>query len=179
MEIKVLKCPECKANLEIKDKQDLCYCQYCGCQIVVDSEKETTINKNINITYSDETSIASQKFEYEKEKQDTKIGLIFGLGIPLLIILSVIIYFSVNTAVSKSQGKVSVGNYQDLVGENFKTVKAHFESAGFDNIELIDLNDSNFFQKDGEVETISIQGDTKFESVDYFSTDSKVVITYH
>ncbi len=46
MKLKVLKCPECRANLEIEEGRTSCFCQYCGCKIILDDEKqETTINK--------------------------------------------------------------------------------------------------------------------------------------
>ncbi len=183
MKLKVLKCPECRANLEVEDSRTSCYCQYCGCKIVFDDETKT-ININKHITqkkrYYDEAKITAAKLEDEKDKRDTKIGLIAGFGIPLAIILSIVLYFSINAGISKSQGKVSVGYYKDLVGQDYKTVVAHFESAGFENIELIDLNDSGvLFWNDGKVEQISISGNTTFESVNYFSTNSKVVISYH
>ena len=51
MKLKVLKCPECRANLEIEDDRTSCYCQYCGCKIILDSEKqEYTYNKNVNVS---------------------------------------------------------------------------------------------------------------------------------
>lgn len=50
MKIRALKCPECGANLTIEKNRPFCFCQYCGCKIILDDEKrETTINKNINI----------------------------------------------------------------------------------------------------------------------------------
>lgn len=50
MKLKVLKCPECRANKEIEEGRTSCFCSYCGCKIIIDDEKsETTINKNINI----------------------------------------------------------------------------------------------------------------------------------
>lgn len=47
-----MKCPECRANLEKKDREYF-FCEYCGCKIVLDDEKqEININKNINSTKS-------------------------------------------------------------------------------------------------------------------------------
>ena len=67
-----------------------------------------------------------------------------------------------------------------MVGEDYKTVEAHFESAGFTNIELIDLNDSGVtFWNNEKVESISVGGNTRFNSSDYFQPDTKVVISYH
>ena len=78
------------------------------------------------------------------------------------------------------QEHLKVGYYKDLVGEDYKTVEAHFKAAGFTNIELIDLNDAGIaFWNEGKVETISVGGDTSFDSYDYFDPNTKVVISYH
>ena len=67
-----------------------------------------------------------------------------------------------------------------MIGQSYETVVAHFEAAGFTDIELIDLNDSGIaFWNNGKVEMISVGGDTDFETIDWFSPDTKVVISYH
>ena len=79
-----------------------------------------------------------------------------------------------------SEGKINAGDYRDLIGQDYKTVKAHFEAAGFTNIELIDLDDAGLaLWKNEKVEIISIGGDTSFDSTDFFEPDTKVVISYH
>lgn len=79
-----------------------------------------------------------------------------------------------------SAGKISAGYCSDLIDEDYKTVKAHFESAGFTNIKLIDLDDAGLaIWKKGKVKTISIGGNNSFASDDYFDPDTKVVISYH
>lgn len=94
MQLCVLKCPECGANLEIEEGRTFCYCQYCGCKIMLDDEKEEkTINKNINITknvthtkrYVDEAEIIKATNK-EKENKRSWIALIvcmvIAIGIP-------------------------------------------------------------------------------------------------
>lgn len=189
MKLRVLKCPECRANLEIEEGRTSCYCQYCGCKIILDDEKqEVTINKNINITKNithtnrriDEAKILQEEYEEKKDKRDTAVGLICGLGIPLAIVLAIVLYFSISGGIAKHQGKIQAGSYKDLVGQDYETVVAHFEAAGFENIEAIDLNDSGIaFWTDGEVAAISVGGNTDFESIDWFAPDTKVVISYH
>ena len=186
MKLKVLKCPECRANLEIEDDRTSCYCQYCGCKIILDSEKqEYTYSKNVNVNktihkrYTNDADIIRAKNEASKDSRDFKQFLTL-MGLLLLIPIVVFVGFQINGAVSRHEGKINAGYYKDLIGKDYETVTAHFEAAGFTNIELIDLDDSGLaFWNEGKVDTISVGGDTDFESVDWFYPDTKVVISYH
>lgn len=181
MKLRVLKCPECRANLEVEEDRAFCYCQYCGCKILLEEDKnETTINENIHKRYTDDAAILREINKEKKDKRDTTVGLIAGLGIPLAIILAIVFYFVGGGAIAKSQGKIQAGYYKDLIGQSYETVVAHFEAAGFTDIELIDLDDSGVaFWNNGKVEMISVGGDTDFETMDWFFPDTKVVISYH
>lgn len=169
-------CPSCGANLEanISNETNLIYCHYCGCPLSV--EDSNNIKISINTTITDTAEVIRAKTEEYERKNSLKYFMI--VFIILVAFISVILGFlHYNKKEALQEGKITAGNYSDLVGKDFKTVEAHFEAAGFTNIELIDLNDSLF--KEGEVDTISIGGNTNFESVDYFYPDTKVVISYH
>ena len=100
----------------------------------------------------------------------------YAIGIPFGMMLK----FNIEEKIAQNNGKINAGFYRELIGVNYETVEAHFESAGFTNIELIDLDDSGIaFWKDGKVETISVGGNTSFDSIDWYDPDTKVVISYH
>ena len=180
MKIKSLNCPECGASIEIDKSRDVCFCSYCGCKITVDEDKKE-INVNINKTTRniDETEIMKVKSE-AKENRKTLL-LIFSCIFIFICLLSIpFIKSCVDKQNALEQGKVSVGRYSELEGQDYKSVIAHFEAIGFTNIELIDLNDSGIlFWNDGKVVQVSIAGNTRFKKSDYFSKDSKIVITFH
>ena len=188
MNLHVLKCPECNSNLEIEEGCTSCYCRFCGCKIILsDDTKGATFNKSIHIIkdisyttrHIDEANVIRAKSEASKDSRDFK-QLIILLGIMLLIPVAMLLGLTLNKFIADSEGKINAGYYRDLIGEDYESVAAHFEAAGFTNIELIDLEDSGIaFWTNGKVEMISIGGNTDFETTDWFSPDTKVVISYH
>ena len=146
-----------------------------------------TFNKSIHIIkdisyttrHIDEANVIRAKSEASKDSRDFK-QLIILLGIMLLIPVAMLLGLTLNKFIAESEGKINAGYYRDLIGEDYESVAAHFEAAGFTNIELIDLEDSGIaFWTNGKVEMISIGGNTDFETTDWFSPDTKVVISYH
>lgn len=65
--------------------------------------------------------------------------------------------------------------------ENYHAVVSLFRSAGFNNVKTIALGDLNFFtaKKNGQVVTVSINGDDDFDEGDIFQRNANVIITYH
>ncbi len=186
MRVETINCPYCGASLEvdIQDRESV-FCNYCGKQILLydDSVKTKNVNvkKEINIQKRivNDAEVIRARAE-EKENKNAMVVLAIVFGVLLLISALGIGIPSLINATNKSAGNLNAGYYKDLIGEDYKSVQAHFESAGFTNIELIDLNDSGLaFWKDGEVEIISVGGNTTFESLDWFAPDTKVVISYH
>jgi len=87
---------------------------------------------------------------------------------------------------------IKVGDYiYDLVGGNYKDVKESLEGYGFTNVSFVvkrdlkrNLKQGIFFKeknkyKDGEVEEISINGETDFDENDKYLPTAKVAIVYH
>lgn len=180
MKMYVLKCPECGATLEVEAKngRDVCYCQYCGSKILLDDEHiEVTINKNIKRTERkvDEAAIIREENKEKEDKRAWKAAIVIFMAFACLVVGFILYNF-----ISEKEGKIKAGDCDDLIGENYKTVEAHFESAGFTNIKLINLDDSGIkIWKDEDVAKISVGGDTDFCSDDWFDPDTKVVISYH
>lgn len=185
-----LVCQNCGVNLDVKD--NIAFCSYCGAKMILDDENRTTTH-NYNHTYvkRDEARIREndrkekvrlQELDYEerKEKLDTKVGIICGMGIPLFIAVAIFLGFGINKWTSQAQGKICAGYYDDYIGENYEAVVEQFEEMGFTNILVIDLADSGLaFWNDGEVKSVSIDGNDSFESINYFHQDDKVIIKYH
>ena len=66
-------------------------------------------------------------------------------------------------------------------GKNYNSVAMIFRSAGFTNVNSLPLGDLGFFNqsKNGQVETITINGNEEFEEGDVFPKNVNILITYH
>lgn len=65
--------------------------------------------------------------------------------------------------------------------KNYNDVAALFCSAGFSNVQTVAKGDLNFLtaKKNGQVESVSINGKTGFKEGGIFQKDARVIITYH
>jgi mRNA-degrading endonuclease RelE of RelBE toxin-antitoxin system len=66
-------------------------------------------------------------------------------------------------------------------GKDYKNVIKEFEEAGFKNIKTKKLDDlvTGWLTKDGEVKSVSVDGDKDYSADDWYSKNVEVVITYH
>lgn len=70
---------------------------------------------------------------------------------------------------------------KELDGEDYKDVRTRFEKAGFTIITVEPLRDliTGWINKEGEVESVSINGQTTFSEGDSFPKDAEIRIVYH
>lgn len=66
-------------------------------------------------------------------------------------------------------------------GRDYQEVYKQFEKKGFTNIQFEVLDDlvTGWLTKDGEVESVSVDGDTDYSSDKWYPADVEVIITYH
>ena len=66
-------------------------------------------------------------------------------------------------------------------GEHYADVVTRLESSGFTNITTRKQEDliTGWLTKDGETESVSVNGRTDFSTTDEFDRDAKIVVTYH
>lgn len=64
---------------------------------------------------------------------------------------------------------------------NYKEVEKQFKNNGFENIKIEKIQDlvTGWITKDGEVETVTINKDTKFDINSEYLIDAEVIIKYH
>ncbi|MCD7770696.1 MAG: DUF4839 domain-containing protein [Oscillospiraceae bacterium] len=66
-------------------------------------------------------------------------------------------------------------------GRDYQDVLEDFEERGFTNIKLEKIEDLilGWFTKDGEVESVSVDGSTNYSPDEWYPNDVEVVISYH
>ncbi|WP_155829314.1 zinc ribbon domain-containing protein [Butyrivibrio sp. AD3002] len=69
----------------------------------------------------------------------------------------------------------------DNSNKNYSSIAILFRGAGFSNVTVVPLHDLNVFNqmKNGQVESVTIDGNSEFEEGDVFSKNANVLITYH
>lgn len=100
----------------------------------------------------------------------------------ILLVLILILSLTACGSSSTTDNRVKAPkSSSDLKGKDYKDVITLFESAGFTNIEMEIIDDLilGWLIEDGEVEKVSINGDTEFVLNSKFPADAKVMITYH
>lgn len=190
MKLQKLNCPNCDAllNMELTKESDYIFCPYCGQQFHIDNEKkEYTFNKNININKNiNHTKRTINETEVEKAKASAKETKYTVILIAFMFVL-MIGYFTIpglieelNAKKEEQAGKINIGSHYDYEEKNYEFVVAEFQALGFEDIDTIDLDDAGFFKNKADtVESVSVNGNSKFTWQDYFYVTDKVIITYH
>lgn len=84
--------------------------------------------------------------------------------------------------IEATDGKIKVTYASsDLEGKDYHEVVSELEDDGFTNIitEPVDDLITGWINKEVEVETVEIDGDTEFSNGSRYLPDSKIVVTYH
>jgi hypothetical protein len=72
-------------------------------------------------------------------------------------------------------------NASDVSNSKYQDVVSQFKKSGFTNVTTKEIDDLiiGFLTEDGEVEKVSIGGDTSFSTSDAFAADTPVVVSFH
>lgn len=115
----------------------------------------------------------------EKMWNDTTkiIRLVLVLAIVVVVFLGVSKVFN-RAGIGELNPPAKAGDFKNM---NYEDAKTRLEEAGFSKIELVALEDLKFgvLDKEGEVEEVSINGDSTFQKKSIFPKSAKVKISYH
>ena len=203
-----MTCPHCGATIDVDADNKPMYCNYCGSRIYIDNgvkkfeiNKNIDINKNIEVnkdikyhkTYVDEAKIkkieSKERIRLEelayKEREDRRNNNVFFICIGFLFLIMIVCFGLAEGSEQKNKPKedeIEVPfSAEELEGKNYEVVISDLENAGFTNVKEKQIKDIvvGLVKKDGEVEQVSVNGDSDFTSGTIFPDDAKVVVVYH
>ena len=96
--------------------------------------------------------------------------------------LSSPIYIKYHSEQQAAEGQIKLSlSSKELEGENYQEVVKVLTEMGFSNVQIKALEDlsRDVFRQDGEVKTISINGETKFSSGSIVDANGEVIVSYH
>lgn len=101
----------------------------------------------------------------------------------LSLCIAIVMVFSIAGCSSEGhegQAKTPSGSSVQQ-GRDYQEVYEQFEKKGFTNIQFEVLDDlvTGWLTKDGEVESVSVDGDTGYSADKWYPADVEVIITYH
>ena len=100
----------------------------------------------------------------------------------LAIVMIIGIFYgtaAMNCHVSEEKGMIQAGYYKVYKGVDYHAAVSQLQYLGFYDIQNIDLNKQGFLKlKEGQVESISIDGNCKFSANDYFYPGANILIRY-
>ena len=152
-----------------------------------EAKYEQAYKKAKIILKDDEDFKAKQQEEIEKKRRNKMLAWIIPIGCVLFIGFWIVFGFWMGDIAEQKRIEANPDGIrlnmcdEDLVGKQYYDVVTLFESKGFINIEVRELPDliTGWLKEEGEVESVSINGDIDFQSSDRYDADAKIVITYH
>jgi len=198
-------CTQCSGEMTVDPSLEKAYCQYCGTTFLVENAINSYNVQQANIEHIETVNIhhnhnqqgfldsifsfvekqqvrkdEKKRLEEEKKKRDDKVSLIVLLILIPILILSFVFLGANDEELSHEGDARTPGESSDFKGEDYRDVVSEFEENGFTNIETEKLDDliTGWVTKDGEVESVSVDGDVEY-STGWYPEDVEVVITYH
>ena len=180
--------PEYAVSLEIECVENLLFSKY-NVDVYVDDSMQGTISHGTTETYS----LNLTKGVYEIKFVSAEDGEVTG-GVSIDIHQDE----SLKYKISCTSSQINVETIQGTVSEhgedetampqsassykyqNYADVQAELSKVGFTNISFEILYDIELgWTEEGEVDSVSVDGNTEFEQGDMFKKDAAIVITYH
>jgi anionic cell wall polymer biosynthesis LytR-Cps2A-Psr (LCP) family protein len=112
-----------------------------------------------------------------KEMKSKKVKF-FAIALVLLVIFALAGYDSLDDR--EGQAKTPSASSAQK-GKNYQDVIEAFEKKGFTNIktEVLDNLITGWLTKDGEVKSVSVDGNVDYSADVWYPNDVEVIITYH
>ena len=193
MKLEKICCPTCGAGIDLQlSGQTHVFCPYCGSHFAIDDGNRTITRNSNNIyefhdTYTDEAAVERERRKDRENERDHRVLVLMLLIAGACIFIPMIWLFVDEHEAARrkkeaiASGMIEVGqSSREMEGKDYKIVVEQLRSAGFSDISTVELDDSGWFtKKKGTVDSVTISGDSSFDSDDCFYPTAKIVVSYH
>lgn len=120
IDMSILTCPRCGANLEVENDLDVCYCKYCGCRIMVHGRSDEAYKAEAKIKgmAHEETMLDKQiafekyKMDVEKEKEKEDMRIVKRLFIGMVVAFAMLfIWLDISTKLNVAKNTKKLNSY--------------------------------------------------------------------
>jgi hypothetical protein len=145
-------------------------------------EKIETAQTATNYVFSSNRQFGDKPRSSQFISRHMEKKLIIGaISICIVLILAIVGGVSFWYVQQQVHAKIMPHSAKELEGKNYQAVITRLKTAGFTNIktEIVDDLVIGWRFNDGEVERVSANGKTNFNSGSRFPVDARIVVTYH
>lgn len=133
-------CPRCNAEIQIKPETKICFCTYCGTQIIIEDESVTHIYKKIDEARIREADVREtielKKLEMEEKKRRGREKII---GTVTVLTVLVIVIFLVKTFHTDTEKQQKNDNGLEIAQETNLETKEEIQSDSGDDTKEADV----------------------------------------
>lgn len=120
IDMSILKCPRCGANLEVENDLDVCYCKYCGCRIMVHGRSDEAYKAEAKIKgmaheeamLDKQIAFEKYKMDAEKEKEKEDMRIVKRLFIGMVVAFAMLfIWLDISTKLNVAKNTKKLNSY--------------------------------------------------------------------
>ena len=150
-------------------------------------EIKTHDNQGIFGLFANEAEVSIRelsKKELQRKKYQRILSIVGGV-IVALVFVCIIIFSNSSQSSSSSEARSNLIalpiESKDIDKKNYKVVVSQLKDAGFTNVKTEKIEDliTGWITKDGQIESVSIQGETEFVKGKEIPKDTQITVSYH
>lgn len=182
-----MQCANCESDLSVDIENNQIFCPFCGSRLVFDDEtiKKISEVKEQAIIEQERTKQLVMQFKHkeklEREKRSDIATLIMACALLLLFLVFSIIHFGKPYYHSyKGDLQIPISS-SDLKNSSYEELELLFKENGFKKVETVPEEDLilGWTAKEGDVKSVSINGNTIFSRNEWVAPNAIVIIKYH
>lgn len=203
MSIISCKCPSCREEISFDDDRSTIFCTYCGSKYSIDEIQAFEEGKNdseddednipefvppkrTDYTAANDIVQSSSESFFEKVKSYVKTNapIVALVGVIALLVIGVIVNTITHASGPKEAPVINVVlpiEASECAGKYYGDIETQLRASGFNNIRIEAIEDLKPSDIDfvGQIETVTVDGQTDFQKSQTYENNVEIIIRYH